>query len=85
MFIVYHKKTTRIVKTFDLASSAQRSVTCLNRNAKSDDYSFAPQDTYYGAVVYTKKVKNMMTGEEIEIPSNTPNCCNPESETYWSM
>ncbi len=33
----------------------------------------------------TKKVKSLMTGEEIEIPSNTPNFCNPASESYWSM
>ena len=35
---------------------------------------------------FTKKtVKNLMTGKEIEIDADTPNCCNPASETYWSM
>lgn len=33
----------------------------------------------------TKKVKNLMTGQEIEIPSNTPRCCDPASELYWTM
>lgn len=32
-----------------------------------------------------KTVKNLMTGKEIEIPVDTPWCCNPASETYWSM
>ena len=32
-----------------------------------------------------KTVKNLMTGKEIKIDADTPNCCNPASETYWSM
>ena len=31
------------------------------------------------------KVKNLMTGEEVEIPEDTPWCCRPDSETFWSM
>lgn len=30
-------------------------------------------------------VKNLMTGKDVEIDSDTPWCCNPASETYWSM
>lgn len=33
----------------------------------------------------TKTVKNLMTGEDVEIASDTPWCCNPASESYWSM
>ena len=33
----------------------------------------------------TKKVKNLMTGEMIEIPYDTPRSCDPSSELYWSM
>jgi hypothetical protein len=32
-----------------------------------------------------KTVKNLMTGKDVVIESNTPWCCNPASETYWSM
>jgi hypothetical protein len=32
-----------------------------------------------------KVVKNLMTGENIEIAADTPHCCDPSSETYWSM
>lgn len=32
-----------------------------------------------------KKVKSLMTGEEIEIRVDTPFCCDPSTETYWSM
>jgi hypothetical protein len=30
-------------------------------------------------------VKSLMTGADVEIDSDTPWCCNPASETYWSM
>jgi hypothetical protein len=32
-----------------------------------------------------KTVKNLMTGANVEIDRDTPWCCNPASETYWSM
>jgi hypothetical protein len=32
-----------------------------------------------------KTVKNLMTGKNVEIDHDTPWCCNPSSETYWSM
>jgi hypothetical protein len=36
--------------------------------------------------VFPKKtVKNLMTGKEIQIDADTPHCCNPATETYWSM
>ena len=30
-------------------------------------------------------VKNLMTGKDIQIDRDTPWCCNPASETFWSM
>lgn len=30
-------------------------------------------------------VKNLMTGQDVEIDRDTPWCCNPASESYWSM
>jgi hypothetical protein len=33
----------------------------------------------------TRTVKNLMTGAEVIVDANTPLCCDPSSETYWSM
>ncbi len=33
----------------------------------------------------TKIVKNLMTGELVEIAHDTPRSCDPSSELYWSM
>lgn len=85
MFVVYHKASTQILKSFDLESSAKRSVTCMNRNAGDVYYTYADRETYEKRTVYRKKVKNLMTGEMTEIDSNTPRCCDPSTETYWSM
>jgi hypothetical protein len=32
-----------------------------------------------------KTVTNLMTGKEIRIAADTPRCCDPSSESYWSM
>lgn len=32
-----------------------------------------------------KWVKNIMDGVWIQIPKDTPFCCDPSTETYWSM
>ena len=84
-FVVYHRASTQLVKVFDTESAAKRSRTCANRNAGADVYAYTYEDMYHKEVVTTKKVRNLMSGEEIEIPSNTPRCCDPSSETYWSM
>jgi hypothetical protein len=86
IYVIYHIDTTLAIKhlnTFE--SGAKRSVTCMNRNAGSIQYAYASLEDYETKVVTTKKVKSLMTGEEIEIPSNTPLSCDPSSETYWSM
>jgi hypothetical protein len=84
-YIVYHIKSTVAMKGFVLESAAKRSRTCMNRNAGSEEYAYAAEDTYYSQVVKTKKVRNLMSGEEVEIASNTPHHCDPSTESYWSM
>ena len=32
-----------------------------------------------------KTVKNLMSGQEVQIPHDTPRSCDPSSELYWSM
>ena len=33
----------------------------------------------------TKMVRNLMSGELVEIAHDTPRSCDPSSELYWSM
>ena len=32
-----------------------------------------------------KTVVNLMTGSEVKIHRDTPRCCDPSSELYWTM
>jgi hypothetical protein len=84
-FVVYHRASTKLLKVFDTESAAKRSRTCANRRAGSDEYAYTYDFMYHNEVVKTKTVKNLMTGKDVEIDSDTPWCCNPASETYWSM
>ena len=83
-YVVYHKASTQILKIFNTASSAKRSATCMNRNAGDVYYTYADRETYNQRVVTKRVVKNLLTGEMVEIDSNTPWCCDPSSESYWS-
>jgi hypothetical protein len=57
----------------------KREVRKLRRHYKSvDGYSFEYFPTY-------KTVTNLMSGKKIQIATDTPICCDPSSETYWSM
>jgi hypothetical protein len=84
-FVVYHITSTQMIKMFNKESAAKRSRTCMNRNAGKDAYAVATMESYETDIVKMKKVKNLMTGEEVEIPSNTPRSCDPSSEMFWSM
>ena len=90
-YIVYHIASTQRIKEFNCESSAKRSCTCANRNAFCDKnvttapYAYTTYADYEANVVKKIKVKSLMGGKEVEIDSNTPWCCRPDSETYWSM
>jgi len=32
-----------------------------------------------------KTVRSLMTGTEVQIPTDTPRCLDPSSELYWTM
>ena len=87
MFVVFHTEFPHQDKRyFKSASSAKRATTCANRNAGKLVYNWVEESWFLLAYpVGTKTVKNLMTGEEVQIAEDTPWCCNPASETYWSM
>ena len=88
MFVVFHTGNPHYDKRFfKTRAGAKRSATCSNRNAGKFVYNFVEESWFnlkYGPIG-TKVVKNLMTGQDIEIPSDTPRCCDPSSETFWSL
>lgn len=86
-YIVFHTKFPHQDKRyFKTAAGAKRSATCSNRNAGAKVYE-ALEETFFALKhpVGTKVVKNLMTGKDVVIAEDTPWCCNPASESYWSM
>jgi hypothetical protein len=60
----------------------------VTRLCKMDQYPtqyVIMEATVYNAQVPMMTVTNLMTGKPLTIPADTPWCCNPSSETYWSM
>lgn len=87
MFVVFHKDFPHQDKRyFKSEAGAKRSATCSNRNAGKQVYQ-AMAETFFALKypVGVKTVKNLMTGADVTIAEDTPWCCNPASETYWSM
>jgi len=56
----------------------EREVRELKHLYPAPAYSFEYFPTY-------KTVKSLMTGAEVQIETETPRCCDPSSEAYWSM
>ena len=79
-YIVYETDTMRPVREYTYEKSA------INFLAKCGaGFSVTDKATFLSTPVPTKKVRNLMTGVEIEIPVDTPRSCDPSSELYWSM
>jgi hypothetical protein len=72
---------SRAYKTF---GSARATRTRLCRKSGYSVSELSIIDTkYYKPQMVTRT--NLMTGQEFEEDVNTPNCCSPSSETFWSM
>ena len=87
MYIVFHTANPHADKRyFKTAGGAKRSATCSNRNAGRKAYDFMEETLFMLKYpVGMKVVKNLMTGKEIAIAEDTPYCCDPSTERYWSM
>ena len=72
---------TRAYKTYG-AARATRTRLCRKAGWSENELNIVARDTYRAPKV---TVKNLMTGKPVTIDADTPWCCNPASETYWSM
>ncbi len=72
---------TRAYKTWGAAQATRSRL--INKAGWTIDQLMIVDYASYRAPKIT--VKNLMTGKDVEIDADTPWCCNPASETYWSM
>ena len=97
-YVIYHKDTTRIYKdrvykTMAAATAVRTKMDIAYRRDINNPIEDAPLFKY-GIADYNlfkqmieKRVRrtNLMTGKEYYEDANTPLCCSPASETYWSQ
>jgi hypothetical protein len=78
---VYLEEDLDYATFFKAYGMKEEQVIQRHTNRRSKIRSYRP---YYleGA---TKIVRNIMTGEDVVIPADTPWFCSPASESYWSM
>jgi hypothetical protein len=83
MHTVYNIASTMEVARYLHAGWAMRKVQTLNKKHPGE-YAWTTTAFYNKNIVKKKKVRTIF-GQEVEIASNTPRCCDPSSELYWSM
>ena len=70
---------------YDTERGAKIACTRLNKEWATSCFKVMTNEQFdYYYPVKMKKVRNLMSGVEIEIAEDTPLCCDPRSETYWS-
>jgi len=50
-----------------------------------DDFAISELSVFLTRLEKKETVKNLMSGKDVVQSVNTPLCCDPSSETYWSM
>lgn len=73
-----YKEGERLYSKEEVEADSESTIQYITERRKSLDFRcmFTPA---------TKIVRNFMTGSEVEIAWDTPHCCDPSTETYWSM
>lgn len=93
-YVVYEVQSTRIVsekcygKThYATEAAAKAARTRLIKKGKYAEDQIRVQDAqaYHMLIEETVERVNLMSGKTYRESVNTPNCCSPSSETYWSM
>lgn len=96
-FIVYEKVSTYRID--NLNGGPDKTSFATERAAKSartrflkaqlvyteNDILITDSTVFYDKIEKDRQITNLMTKQPVMIKANTPWCCNPSSETYWSM
>jgi hypothetical protein len=76
---------------YKTAAAAKRGLTMACKEAYKSGVSIyshfkiAEASVFFKSIEKTETKRNLLSGKEFVQPVNTPLCCDPSSETYWSM
>ena len=88
-YTMYIYKADKRTKTGERLVSTtvwtDRTAEGMKREINGLYWLYLPKDGYrFECLPKMKTVTNLMTGKAIQIDRDTPWCCNPASESYWS-
>lgn len=96
MFVAFHKTTTKFLRVwrqgywqnarYETQAGCTRAINAAAKRGdiKASDYKVLPIEEFL-KIERSEIVINMMSGKEVVQSVNTPMCCDPSTETYWSM
>jgi hypothetical protein len=85
-YLCNHKGVKTNKESFATAAAARAAITREHNRGAIHAASFAVASSEeFAKIEKTETVKSLMSGKDVVQSVNTPWCCNPASETYWSM
>lgn len=97
-YVVYNIESTKLLRTpsggvgcykthYASEAAAKSALTRAVKKGKvvASEYAVAEFNTFQNTIEKTETVRNLMTGQPVVQSVNTPRCCDPSSELYWSM
>lgn len=85
----YETKTSAKAAITRVATAAELGkATMALKNFKAEDWAVEDLEVYVKTIKPEPKmitVVNLMSGKPIEIAEDTPRCCDPSTELYWTM
>jgi len=98
-YVIYNVETTKLLRvksggvgcykeTFASIGAAKAAMTRALKKGNLTvfvDYAIAETGEFRAKIEKTETVRSLMNGKEIVQSVNTPRCCDPSSELYWTM
>lgn len=97
MFVIYNKETTlfhRVLRNgywqdavYETEQAAKAGMTREAKKGKLnvEQMAIAEKSYFHDNIEKFETKRNLVSGKEFTQRVNTPLCCDPSSETYWSM
>jgi hypothetical protein len=92
-YVIFDIETTKIFRVMrdgywqDATYKSMPAARAAVRRLKIDLVKYAITDakTFHNHIEKWETVHSLMSGKPVKQRVNTPLCCDPSSETYWSM
>jgi len=85
MYVIYDRLTTVTVKDKHFKTLGAAKAYMTRKGLDPNKWAIEKAITFWSHIEKSETRRNLMSGGEFTQRVNTPLCCDPSSETYWSM